>query len=77
MTEFKKGDRVRVCWESDYDKMVQKSIGIPSNIGKTGTVEDTRFNPNMDVYGQGNEVLVRMDDSKGIVLWNDINLERI
>lgn len=75
MTEFKKGDRVRVCWESDYNKMVQKSMGLPSNIGRLGIVIETRVNPNMAVYGEENEVLVHMDDNTGVELWVDKNLE--
>ena len=75
MKEFKKGDRVRVCWESDYDKMVQRSLNYPSNIGRLGTVVETQYNPRMAVYGQGNEVLVHMDDNTGVVLWCDKNLE--
>jgi len=77
MEKFKKGDRVRVCWIDDYtrDVMIHQGIALPT--GRTGTVVETRFNPNMACYGEGNEVLVDMDNGSKNVLWCDKNLELI
>ena len=75
MTDFKKGDRVRVCSIDDYSRSCMTHLGIALPIGRTGTVEEVRFNPNMAVYGLGIEILVRMNDNGGLTLWNDMNLE--
>ncbi len=76
MVNFKKGDRVRVCWIDSYTTDVMLYLGVASPIGRTGTVVETSFNPNMARYGEGNEVLVDMDGT-GNTVWCDKNLELI
>lgn len=74
---MKAGDKVRIARVSDYNAMLYKSTNTPSPIGETGVVIETRFNPNMARYGQGNEVLVRMDKDGGKALWIEEHLEVI
>ena len=74
---MKKGDRVRVCWICDYDAELFRYFGMQSPIGRTGTVVQTQFNPNMARYGMGNEVLVRMDNDDTDSIWIEKNLEII
>lgn len=74
---MKAGDKVRIAKVSDYNTMLYKSTNTPSPIGETGVVIETRFNPNMARYGQGNEVLVRMDKDGGKALWIEEHLEVI
>ena len=74
-TDYKCGDRVRVSHEDDYTKMLIASGQMKSNIGRTGTVVGTRYNPNMAGYGRGNEVIVLMDDTpRNESLWCDVDL---
>lgn len=74
---MKPGDRVRVCFEDDYTE--RQAQGIRSNIGRTGTVVELRYNRNMAVYGLGDEILVRMDgDASNVIsIWYEENLEII
>ena len=76
---MKPGDRVRVCFEDDYTASVKQALGIRSNIGRTGTVVELRYNRNMAGYGLGDEILVRMDGDASNVLciWYEKNLEVI
>lgn len=73
--EFKKGDRVEICWMSEY--MNNLFDGKHPSIGKRGTVVECRYNPNMTVYGMGNEVLVRLDGDKLERLYCDKNLKLV
>ena len=63
MSELKVGDRVRIL--------------VLSNKGKLGTIDERRWNKNMAVYGQGDEILVKVDgygDSRFICMPEDLEL---
>lgn len=52
--KLKKGDRVRQV------KMYHP--GQECYLGRCGTVVDVRYNPNMAVYGKGEEIIVKFDE---------------
>lgn len=80
LTDYKVGDKVRVCHESEYNQMLVKQGLGKSYIGRTGTIIETRHNRNMAIYGRGNEVIVRLDDDFDKTnkwIFCDIDLEKI
>lgn len=80
LTDYKVGDRVRVCHESDYNQMLVRQGLMKSYIGRTGVILETRYNRNMAGYGRGNEVIVCLDDDfdkSNKWLFCDIDLEKI
>ena len=58
MNEFKKGDRVRVCWIDEDTLQNIQHFGGHNPIGDTGTVYSVDYNPHMHRI----EVLVDKDN---------------
>jgi len=58
---MKVGDRVKVAKISDYAKNWYKKFPQGCPLGKIGIVTKKDYNPNMAVYGRGNQVYVRFD----------------
>ena len=69
---MKRGDRVRVARMSDYDMMVHKAQGIPTEIGRTGVGKELGFS-----RSHGDIVTVLMDDTKDLTIWCENELELI
>ena len=69
---MKRGDRVRVSRMSEYDLMVHQAQNIPLEIGRTGTVKELGYS-----RSHGDVVTVLMDDTKGLSIWCENELELI
>lgn len=77
---LKQGERVRVCDEAIYNKELYKNCIGKSSVGRTGTVQEIRYNKNMACYGKQVEVVVKMDDCRydnTSEIWYENELELI
>lgn len=67
--KLKKGDRVR--------QVRVPHQGQECYLGRCGTVVETRYNPNMAVYGKGEEIIVQFDGDKSRWIEYSDKLEKI